>query len=289
MQIVLPAVSENVKRLKCNDCLDIFLNIYKNSGEQMEPAATRSLVICVNNIFCSQELNPELWESGLVRRSFTMLLSLSMHSSGKVRRAVQDELSTLMQLHSKQGFAVTSSLAVHQLEVLSRSVSDDDYQDLLSYLLLVSRISPFIHTDHLSSLFSCLLHVPLLSPSHSQLYQRHLPLLDGHALSPILTLLRSDRFIPDSLLSSAYSQLQSQPPAESSASKDIIVYVHVMCLCSLHFAQNGDSSSLLAVLRGSLAYFATADASLHKSLSLLLMDFLPSLQTVVWIRNSDHM
>ena len=155
-----------MKRLKCNDCLDIFLNIYRNQENHMEPALTRSLVICVSSILKAQEISNEVWESGLVRKAFSMLLSISQQDNGSVRRTLQDELRGLLESHYNQGFTVTSHYLLRQLEGLCRSFDGEDFHELLNYLLVFSHLAPFLHSDSIPTLFSSLLQVPSpFSPS----------------------------------------------------------------------------------------------------------------------------
>ena len=84
----------------------------------MEPALTRSLVLCVSSILKAQEISNEVWESGLVRKAFSMLLSISQQDNGSVRRTLQDELRGLLESHYNQGFTVTSHYLLRQLEGL---------------------------------------------------------------------------------------------------------------------------------------------------------------------------
>ena len=131
----------------------------------MEPALTRSLVLCVGSVLKAQEISNEVWESGLVRKAFSMLLSLSQQDSGSVRRALQDELRDILESHFLHGFAVTSHYLLRQLEALCRSFDGDDAQDLLNYLLVFSHLVNYLHSDSIPTLFSTLLQVrfPLIA------------------------------------------------------------------------------------------------------------------------------
>ena len=125
----------------------------------MEPALTRSLVVCVASILKAQEISNEVWESGLVRKAFAMLLSISFQDSGSVRRTLQEELRSILESHFNQGFSVTSHYLLRQLEALCKSFDGDDYHELLNYLLVFSHIVTYLHSDFMSPLFSSLLQV----------------------------------------------------------------------------------------------------------------------------------
>lgn len=159
LQLVLPVINENVLRLKCNDCLDILLNLYSAYSNTIEPSTLRYFISCVCIILLAQETNNELWESNIVKRSFNLILSLSMHENGKVRRYVQESVQPLMELHYNRGFTFTSRQIVRQLEVLNKAFNEEDYHEMINYLLLVAKITNFIHASLYSSLFSTLLKV----------------------------------------------------------------------------------------------------------------------------------
>ena len=125
----------------------------------MEPALTRSLVICVSSILKAQEISNEVWESGLVRKAFSMLLSISQQDNGSIRRTLQDELRGLLESHYDQGFTVTSHYLLRQLEGLCRSFDGEDFHELLNYLLVFSHLVPSLHADSIPTLFSSLLQV----------------------------------------------------------------------------------------------------------------------------------
>lgn len=159
LQIVLPSVSDNVKRLKCNDCLDIFLNTYKSHQNDIEPSAVRSLVACIGEILIAQETSPELWESSIVKKSFSLLLSSCMHDSGKVRRFAQEVLLQIMEAHSKNGFSITSRQVIRQLDILCKEFNEDDYHDVINYLMFISKVVLFLNHSFYPTLFQLLLKV----------------------------------------------------------------------------------------------------------------------------------
>ena len=122
-----------MKRLKCNDCLEILTNTYKSHESEIEPSAMRSLASCLGEIFLSQEETNELWESGVVKRAFSVLLTLCMNDSAKVRHSAQDAVSAILEKHSKNGFILTSRQVIRQLDILCKEFNEDAYQDVLNY------------------------------------------------------------------------------------------------------------------------------------------------------------
>lgn len=154
-------VSDNVKRLKCSDCLDILLASYKSRENEIEPSALRSLISCIGEILVAQELSPELWESGLVKRSFALILSTSMYESGKVRRCAQDIIFQIMELHFNSNFSMSSRHLVRQLDILNKEFNEDDYHDVVNYLMMVARVMLVVHNDFYPNLIQLLLKVCL--------------------------------------------------------------------------------------------------------------------------------
>ena len=159
LHLILPSISDNVLRLKCNDCLDILLNVYKTYENAMEPSSIRSLVSCICLILCKQELVNDIWESSLVKKSFNLVLSFSMHDSGKVRRYVQDSIQPLLEYHAKNGFVFSSKQIVRQLDVLCKTFNEEDYHEVIHYLVFVARICSLIHSSFYPLFFSTLLKV----------------------------------------------------------------------------------------------------------------------------------
>ena len=122
----------------------------------------RSLASCLTEILIVQETNKELWESGIVKRSFSTLLSFCMNDNSKVRHHVQDELLRILQFHYERTFAVTSHQILRQLEILLKSFNEDDYHDVINFLLFIAKSCLVLHNDIYPSLFSSLLKVSIL-------------------------------------------------------------------------------------------------------------------------------
>lgn len=85
----------------------------------------------------------------------------------------------------------------------------------------------------------------------------------------------------DDLLSQLYSQLQALPTPDTASGKDILEYVRVMCGCARSYLKQHSEEQLVVVIRGVVGYFASADAAVHKSISLYLIDFFTSLKEIV--------
>ena len=135
------------------------MNLYRSNSNSLEPSSLRSIVINVCIILQAQELNNDLWESNSVKLGFNLLLSISMHDSGKVRRCVQECITPLLEYHFNSGFMTTSRLLVRQLEVLSKSFNEEDYHEVINYLLFFSKVISFIHASFYPTLTSILLTV----------------------------------------------------------------------------------------------------------------------------------
>ena len=119
----------------------------------------RSLASCLTEILIVQETNKDLWESGIVKRSFALLLSFCMNDNSKVRHHVQDELMRILQFHYERAFAVSSYQILRQLDILLKSFNEDEYHDVINYLLFIAKSCLFLHNDVYPSLFSSLLKV----------------------------------------------------------------------------------------------------------------------------------
>lgn len=281
---MLPSVSESVKRLKCNDCLEILTNTYKSHESEIEPSAMRSLASCLGEIFLSQEETNELWESGVVKRAFSVLLTLCMNDSAKVRHSAQDAVSAILEKHSKNGFILTSRQVIRQLDILCKEFNEDAYQDVLNYLILIAKVVLFISPDFYPTLFQLLLKVSSFSFADPQLRQHQCPMVDYRALFPVEVLLNSDRYIAPELLQSLFSQLQAVATPATGTEKDTTEYAAVLlllCRAQLRTDLASFLPSFLAVLRTVVDFFITPNAALHKSLSMFLIGFFPTLADIV--------
>ena len=132
----------------------------------MEPSAIRSLSSCLAEILLVQEANTELWESGIVKRAFSLLLSFCMQDNGKVRHHVQDEIMRLLQFHYERSFPVSSRQVIRQLDILCKSFNEDDFHDVINFLVFITKSCLILHGDVYPNLFSLLLKVLFSSSLH---------------------------------------------------------------------------------------------------------------------------
>lgn len=284
-------MSESVKRLKCNDCLEILTNMYRSHENEMEPSAMRSLAVCLGEIFLCQEETNELWESGIVKKAFSVLLTLCMNESGKVRHSAQDTVSAILEKHSSNGFVLTSRQVIRQLDILCKEFNEDAYQDVLNYLILIAKVILFISQDFYPTLFQLLLKVSSFSLTDPQLRQHQCPMVDYRALFPIEVLLNSDRYVASELLQSFFSQLQAVATPATGTEKDTTEYTAVLlllCRAQLRTDLADALPAFLAVLRTVVGFFITPNAALHKSLSMFLIGFFPTLANIVPFLSPPH-
>ena len=288
---MLPSVSESVKRLKCNDCLEILTNTYRSHESEIEPSAMRSLAGCLGEIFLSQEENNELWESGVVKKAFSLLLTLCMNDSAKVRHSAQDVVSAILEKHSRNGFVLTSRQVIRQLDILCKEFNEDAYQDVLNYLILIAKVILFISQDFYPTLFQLLLKVRSLSLPDPQLRQHQCQMVDYRALFPLEVLLNSDRYVAPELLQSIFPQLQAVATPAVGTDKDTTEYAAVLlllCRAQLRIDLADALPAFLTVLRTVVGFFITPNAALHKSLSMFLIGFFPTLTGMVPASSSFH-
>ena len=118
----------------------------------------------------AQELSQELWDSSVVKRSFSLVLSSSMYESGKVRRCAQDITFHIMELHYNSNFHMSSRHLIRQLDILNKEFNEDDYHDVVNYLMLVARVILVVHHDFYPNLLQLLLKVCFSSINSSTSY-----------------------------------------------------------------------------------------------------------------------
>ena len=82
-----------------------------------------------------------------------------MHDSGKVRRFAQEVLLQIMEAHSKNGFSITSRQVIRQLDILCKEFNEDDYHDVINYLMFISKVVLFLNHSFYPTLFQLLLKV----------------------------------------------------------------------------------------------------------------------------------
>ena len=116
-------------------------------------------------------------------------------------------------------------------------------------------------------------------------------MIDTRALHPLKILLESDRYLDTDLISSAFTQLHSVPTPVTGNEKDTTEYVTVLsllCRSLLHTDPASYVSTLISITRGTIAYFLTPDTNLHKSIAMFLMDFYPSLSSLIQSFSEDE-
>lgn len=115
--------------------------------------------------------------------------------------------------------------------------------------------------------------------------------VDYRSLRPIEIILDSTRFVADATLDAAFQSLQSLPAQATDNEKDVSEY-HIVCLQLVrHYLQQQHPDCepmFVAATKAVLACFASANAALHKSLSIYLISYYASLASVVRAWMSDH-
>ena len=137
----------------------------------------RSLVSCLSELLLAQKTKSKLWNDGIVKKAFVYLLSMCTYENAKVRKHTQDELTRVMEHHSKEGFDATSKHVVAdcvrlidpQAQVNIRSsklllFDDKDYKDISFFLAFISKVILFIAPSQYDAIMTTLLTVPILPP-----------------------------------------------------------------------------------------------------------------------------
>ncbi len=115
--------------------------------------------------------------------------------------------------------------------------------------------------------------------------------MDYRSLRPIEIILDSTRFVADATLDATFQSLQSLPAQAIDNEKDVSEY-HIVCLQLVrHYLQQQHPDCepmFVAATKAVLACFASANAALHKSLSIYLISYYASLASVVRECVSNH-
>ena len=153
-----------MKQKKCADCLEVLLKIPTSSKSTLEPAVLRSLVSCLSELLLAQKTKSKLWNDGIVKKAFVYLLSMCTYENAKVRKHTQDELTRVMEHHSKEGFDATSKHVVAYLDNIVLLFDDKDYKDISFFLAFISKVILFIAPSQYDAIMTTLLTVPILPP-----------------------------------------------------------------------------------------------------------------------------
>ena len=115
--------------------------------------------------------------------------------------------------------------------------------------------------------------------------------VDYRSLRPIEIILDSSRFVADTTIDATFQSLQSIPAQVTDNEKDVSEY-HIVSLQLVRYylqQQHNDSEAMfLSATKAVLACFASANAALHKSLSIYLISYYASLASVVRVCPYGH-
>lgn len=109
-------------------------------------------------------------------------------------------------------------------------------------------------------------------------------MIDSRALHPLKILLESDHYLESELVISTFNQLQALPSPITGNDKDTTEYITVLSLLCRSLLRMDTASYLdifLTITKGIIAYFVTPNTGLHKSIAMFLIDFYPSLSSIV--------
>ena len=160
--MVLPLVEKKTKAAKSIDTLTVLLQLGSIHKDGLDGASLRSQIACIVMVLQSLEMKDDLWENGVVKKSFTLLLKYSIHESGKVRHQAQNELEKLFKQHSEEKFILSSQMLMTYLTNLNDMFDGKDAKDITYFLALIARLSPYLDCSVYESFLSILMKVCLL-------------------------------------------------------------------------------------------------------------------------------
>ena len=139
--------------------MEVLLQVNKIHKKNFEPAANRSLILCICLILKAQEQKEELWKEKNVKKAFTFLLNQCINKSPKIRHAAEDEIASLMEMQQENTKKEISQQIIAFLTTLNKKYDDDSSKDITNFLSLIAKVILYVDENCYNSLFSLLLQV----------------------------------------------------------------------------------------------------------------------------------